>query len=205
MSNINEIEINGVVYGIESVNDIYVGKNEPTTEVKPKIWIKPRGIWILRTAMGMERKVGSTSSYGDYTLDADGHIVETTDTSMNGHRTTKLFPVFHDAQYKLAFYTSWYGEPDYTWGVYFYDIDKTFISKSEFVPESGAEYTMGSTALELNLPAGTRFIRVLAPYSYETTIVLCDGNMEASDIIDANLMGATDRFYEYDGDHYVLV
>lgn len=205
MANIREIEINGQVYGLESVNDIYVGRDEPTSQVKPNIWIQPRGIWILRNAIGMERKAGSTSSYGDYTLDVDGHIVESTDTSSTGHRTTKMFPVFHDGQYKLSFYSTFYGESVYTWGVYFYDINKDFISKADFIPEDGVQYAMGSTALDINLPAGTRFIRVLAPYSYETSIVLCDGDMTQADIIDANLMGATDKFYEYDGDHYVLI
>ena len=204
MSNIREIEINGVVYGIESVNDIYVGKEEPTSEVKPNIWIRPRAVWLLRNAMGMERKAGSTSSYGDYTLDDSGNLVETTDTTMIGHRTTRLFPVFHDKQYKLAFYNTFHGEPEYFWSVYFYNINKEFISKADFEPEE-VQYAMGSTALDLNLPAGTRFIRILAPYNYESTIVLCDGDTEASEIIDASMMGVTDKFYEYDGDHYVLI
>lgn len=205
MSNIREIEVNGEVFGIESANDIYVGKQEPTSEVKPNIWIQPSNVRMPREYFGMERKPGSTSSEGDYTLDENGNIVETTDTSTSGTRTTKMFGVFTGKQYKLAFRDNFSNSNTLTWGVYFYNINKEFISKTLFVNESGTSYPKGDTIISANPPEGTRFMRLLIPYNNSWSSVWCDGDATVDDISDSMYSSSTDKFYEYDGDHYVQI
>lgn len=204
MSNINEIEVNGQVFGIKSVDDIYVGISEPTTELKPGIWLKPRGIYLPMEDIGMERKLVGGTAEGDYTLDEFGNLVETTDVSSSGSRATKLFSVFHDEVYKLAWTQNYSSSTTRMWSVYFYNLNKEFINKADFEPNLSTEYVAGNTALELQLPEGTRFVRILCPYEAQHYLALCFNELEASEIASGTTTGSL-NCYKYDGDHYVRI
>lgn len=210
MSNIREIEVNGTKYGIESVNDIRVSYTEPTDEIRPTIWIKPSGVYDLQSTIGLEYKTGSTSSYGDYTLDDEGNLVETTDqTNATGTRCTKLFGLFKDHAYSLKI-TQSSGTATagnlYTWEVYFYDINKEFISKSTGTLPEGETYSNGQSVIDFVMPEGARFIRVKFPYSKAYYAALVDGDSDV-EFAGSGMYGVNygDRFYEFDGDHYVQI
>ena len=215
MSNINEIEVNGTVYGIKSVNDIYVGRTEPTTDIKPELWLKSKGIYSTRSEMGMEVKDEGGDTYqGNYTLDDEGNLVETTDTSSStGFRTTKLFGVFHDRKYKLAFIDNFSSSSSTkTWSVYFYRADKTFISKISVTTDASITYDSGDMLLEINLPADTKYVRILSPYSYTERCVLCEFSVTKAEISatrESIMFGrggsSGSIFYQWDEDHYVRV
>lgn len=209
MSNIREIEVNGTKYGIESVNDMYVGYSEPTEEVKPGIWLKPSGIWDLQGSIGLEHKTGSTSSYGDYTLDDEGNLVETTDqTEATGARTTKLCALFKNKSYSLKITqnsgTATAGQL-YTWEVYFYDINKQFISKSTGTLPSGESYHAGQSIVEFVLPENARYIRVKFPYSKVWYASIVDD--EAGVTFNEGGYGDSSSvgIFKYDEDAYVRI
>ena len=206
MSNIKEIEVNGTKYGIESVNDVYVGYTEPTSDIKQKIWIKPSGIYNITDTIGMETKTGSTSSSGDYTLDEEGNLVETTDTtSATGTRTTKLFALFKEHSYSLITKDSGTASSGnlYTWEVYFYDINKQFISKSTGTLPAGESYAQLQHIIDFTMPETARYIRIKVPHQNTWMACLIDGDIQVNSRYDLDY--ARDKFFEYDEDHYVQI
>lgn len=210
MSNIREIEVNGTKYGIESVNDIRVSYSEPADEIKPTIWIKPSGVYEIQGTIGIEYKTGSTSSYGDYTLDDEGNLIETTDeTNATGTRCTKLFGLFKDHAYSLKMQqgsgTVSTGKL-FTWEVYFYDINKQFISKSTGTIAEGETYSQGQSVIDFVMPEGARFIRIKFPYSKSYYCCLVDGDSDVQFTGGGKYgLSYSDKFYEFDGDHYVQI
>ena len=151
----------------------------------------------------MERKLVGGTAEGDYTLDEFGNLVETTDVSSSGSRATKLFSVFHDEVYKLAWTQNYSSSTPRMWSVYFYNLNKEFIDKADFEPNLSTEYVAGNTALELQLPEGTRFVRILCPYEESHYIALCFNELEASEIAFGTYSNL--NCYKYDGDHYVRI
>ena len=90
------------------------------------------------------------------------------------------------------------------WSVYFYNLNKEFINKADFEPNLSTEYVAGNTALELQLPEGTRFVRILCPYEAQHYLALCFNELEASEIASGTTTGSL-NCYKYDGDHYVRI
>lgn len=212
MSNIREIEVNGQTYGLESVNDIYVSFTEPTGAVKPGVWLQPSGYYDVQGTIGLEYKTGSTSSYGDYTLDEQGNLVETTDTSSaTGTRCTKLFGLFQNQTYYLeninyGSFTPSSGQL-WTWEVYFYDSNKTFISKATGSCEIGVTVNPGYKIIEFTMPEGARYIRIKTPYSRAYYFPLIDSRSTVNPSGGGMYGGSStmDKTYMLDNDHYVMV
>lgn len=211
MSNINSIEVNGQTYGLESVNDIAVSYTEPTGTNRPGTWLKPAGLFDLQGSIGMEYKTGSTSSYGDYTLDDNGNLVETSDTSQaTGSRCTKIFGLFRNKSYSLE--NTHYGNftPGtnelWTWEVYFYDVNKQFISKSVGQLEPNVAVSAGAKVVEFVMPQEARYIRIKAPVNrlYYFDLVDDEANIQVSG--DGRYGSSySDHMFKLDGDHYVMV
>lgn len=204
MANIREIEVNGNTYGLESVNDIYVGYTEPTTEVKPLIWIQPTGVYGVYD-IGYEKKANSSSYQGDYTLDDEGNLVETTDTSSTtGSRATKMIKLFKDRTYEMVarYETSMNESNNREFAVYFYDEHRDFLSKvSAIAPTS---ITAGYQLLEFTLPEGAHYLRLKVPYQNGEMFPIHDEN-SPSTASDSYYGGSADTFYQYDGEEYIKI
>ena len=212
MSNIKSIEVNGQTYGLESVNDIAVSYTEPEGANRPGTWLRPSGLYELQNQIGLEFKTGSTSSYGDYTLDDNGNLVETTDTSnATGARCTKLFGLFRNKSYALQNIRNGGFTPSegqlFTWEIYFYDVNKQFISKSATQLEVGTSVPLGAKIGEFIMPQEARYIRVKFPYNKAYYFDLVDNEADIQ-ISGGGMYGSVyndDRIYKLDGDHYVMV
>ena len=208
--NINEIEVNGEKFGIESINDMYVGRQEPEGDVLPSFWYKPADVISIISKYGMERTLGSTNTRGNYTLDTNGQLVETTETTSNAPRTTTMFPLLKNNQYKLTIVNnSVYSDTlQFPFAVYFYDKNRNFISKSEFLTELGVTYNPGHVFLTITLPENARYVRLLIPYTYATSsyMRLVYGDITGQDYTDiANgiTTNTAATWYYYDEDTYV--
>jgi hypothetical protein len=205
--NINEIEVNGEKFGIESVNNICASYTEPDGDVKPSMWYRPALFTTPYSKYGMERPAGGTNSYGNYTLDANGQLVETTDTAYNAPRTTVMFPVLKNTSYKLVTKTNIVSDTlQYPFAVYFYDNNGEFISKSEMLTELNITYAKGTTLLNVTLPENTRQLRIILPYNIMSYIYLISSEATDSQIIDiCNGMAADVQtsWFAWDEDMYV--
>ena len=211
MANIREIEVNGEKYGIESINDMAVSYDVPSGDVKPGTWLKPSGVYDLQSTIGLERKPNSTSSYGDYTLDEEGNLVETTDQdNATGTRCTKMFGLFREREYFLENInnnTSVSSGQLWTWDVFFYDINHNFISKSSGHLEEGTTLSVGNKVVDFVMPTEARYVRIRFPYNkpYYFSLVDAEANVAVSG---GGMYGGSyyeDHIYKLDGDHYVMV
>lgn len=207
--NINEIEVNGEKFGLESVNDTYVGRKEPEGEIKPTMWYKPADYYIVYSKFGMQKKPGSSNTRGDYSLDNNGQLVETTDTTSTALRTTNEFSLLRNEGYKLIMRSSISSSTNqYTFGMYFYDKDGNFVDKSTFTTQLDTAYPAGTPLLEVTFPEEARYARILMPYTYTGSTYLYLLYADTSDDIVADIISGTTStsaagWYYYDEDVYV--
>ena len=219
MNTIKELEVNGQVYGLESVNDVYVGYTEPATENKPRIWIQPSGVKNLIPGYEMslfEKATGSTNYHGDYMLDANGALVLTTDTtSATGVRATEMIAIIHESRYSIRFGSSGFTMSEAnmrTFEIYMYDINKAFINKTTEVIEADTTYQEGQKICDIQLPTGVRYIRLVIPYwlidMYRDPALVNDAatpHMEENPMYGGSKFATNIEYHYYDGDHYVTL
>lgn len=205
--NINSIEVNGEKFGLECVNSVHVSRTEPNMEINPQVWLKPASHKNLSNAFGMEKTLGSSSWQGDYTLDGNGNLVETTDTGNTATRTTKMFTVLRNNNYYIATSSTINDSTtQYLFAAYFYDKDKNFVSKSEFLTDLGVEYASYEPLLEFALPEGARYVRILGAINYITNANLIFSDISAEEkaaLSDMYGGSSENEFYIWDEDGYV--
>lgn len=204
MSNIKEIEVNGVRYGLESVTNFVVTPFEPTEAPLPELWLKPKRIYNFNSQIQLERKPGSTNYQGDYTLDSEGNLVETTDTtvSTSNFRATEMIDLFKDKQFKIATNYSTNFSYNFSWYVYFYNKNNEFMSYVSGSVTAGEQMPINTTILDFELPEGAYKVRFLIPYNYGTNACVADRSVE---IIQQSMYGESSaiEWYQLDEDHYV--
>lgn len=204
MSNIKEIEVNGVRYGLESVTNFVVTPFEPTEAPLPELWLKPKRIYNFNSQIQLERKPGSTNYQGDYTLDSEGNLVETTDTtvSTSNFRATEMIDLFKDKQFKIATNYSTSFSYNFSWYVYFYNKNNEFMSYVSGSVTAGEQMPINTTILDFELPEGAYKVRFLIPYNYGTNVCVADRSVE---VTQQSMYGESSaiEWYQLDGDHYV--
>lgn len=204
MSNIKKIEVNGVEYGLESVTNFVVTPFEPTEAPLPELWLKPKRIYNFNSQIQLEKKPGSTEWQGNYTLDSEGNLVETTDTvtSITNFRATEMVDLFKNKQYKIATNYSTSFSYNFSWYVYFYNKNNEFISYVSGSVTSGEQLPINTTILDFELPEGAYKVRFLLPYQYGTNTSVAERDV----VITQNGMYGENgniEWYQLDGDHYV--
>lgn len=209
--NIRHIEVDGQIYEIDAQNNIVVSINEPTGENRLAHWIKYKGIKKIRYDIGFEHTEDPENGMNYYyDIDENGDLLQITSTSSSIPRATKMIGLFKNMQYRLFLTSSYMFSEAYTILVYFYNINKEYVSSKEIIIENGINHDRHTILDTFELPEDARYVRFKLPNNYSELFGIAQAGANISEDTDSYGMygestGSNIRLYELDDDHYVEV
>lgn len=208
MSNIKHIKVGEETYNIDAQNNIVVSMTEPQGEDRLTHWIKYSGIRNLRYGVKFQTTVtdGNTKYY---VIDDEGALTLSDSTSSSIKFATKMLGLFKDKQYSIYTTNNWSNSSNYDVDIYFYDVNKAFVSKLTATIEGGS-HSAKTLVQTFTLPETARYVRFGLTTNYSEQLALTQEGVDLDELTSdeyryGNSSGTDIQLFELDDDHYVEV